>query len=1675
MCTFLMIIIFLRMFRLLLFVFIACLSLAQITCMDGKSYVKISMKCTSYCYEQGVKIYDGSTLLFQNDIYIDYQDSEVLSCIDTSSTGLYTLELTDSYGDGWYEGSYVTLTGLHGNIFFKNWMTERGTYGSAISQTYTLSLLYAIDLHSDWKVKNNAQGDWTGTSYSDSDWNTETLGSATGTSYVGTQYFRKQFNGVSDMAAYEVRLNYCYGVVAYISGMEVFRDNMPDGAVSSTTAATTQYADVSFRGFIRPGSEIAQNGVLAVELHFLSGFTQPNIDFDAFLAVVGSSVKDAKCFPYPYTVDITSESSYTVNSVTSMYDFNVQSSLSYYWLSSASLIVKMSLNSALPALINNMMLYPKFANSNPRAGTVEGSMDGSSYSTVIGFSGYEITPKEFSHALGYWGGKTYKYYRLTVSSGTASNLIIYEYMPSICSVQSPPSIVFSQTSYSYYKNVETVHIEPVIFGFTQCTVQPALPQGLTLDPDTCIISGTALESRAETTYTITSAVETPSITGTIILAVNECNGSVIRLLRTYQYSAYTEAFNIINPDTEEVLFSVDYSSGQTDDMDWSSLICISIDRIGVDVFSSTYFWAVNSYLYVQVMLDSTETETLLRARYDNYLGIEPSFFVHIGLPIHSYEEWYYRNQGDVPSNWYDSNTSGWSTGSRGNFGQFTKRVELYKKTFTVSSLDNISAFSISIRYRYGVVVYLNNVEVFKNGITTLSESALVENIYPSLLFRTITLPVRTMAEDGTPATSYLQTNSNTIAIALVANGDSTRDSTFDASLALMGDNEYSRVFDYTTSTSGSASVSTDPFTHYYYAGVYGTLCTDNSLTISFNNDRREWISSVLIQSAYDTADYYVRQMAILGKNAADEEWTLLGNFTDMGWSLVGQTKKLWLKNNKPYNSYMFQNMKSMISACTWRLSRIDMYTDNLSVNIPDLQYVESPAFKDIEMAESYPTSNMYRDFTVSPALPAGLHLCTGTGMIYGTATEGSPQKAYTISAYKANGDATSYVLNLMVDVCTGGRGLITAKMRSDGYPEENSWKLFQGRGEQGSPLAQLDVLPVANALVYMDRCLNDGIYTFVAYDSFGDGWLIPGGYMMTVDVGATIFEIRALPYNDNEPISASVVFSSFLPFQITYSDWMVAKVEQPPEGWTEINYSGSEFVSMKASEIGTSPYVTTYIRKTFSLPNLDDYQVLNVRVRYSGGIVAFFNGKKVARFNLDDDYTYSSSASSAHDPTVFSSFHIILPTTGAVVGQNVIAFEVHNPVNSADSVSFDATGIFGVEECSLLLDTYSSISGSPLLSSPAVYENLMNLDLLTSATISTDVDTYLDFVVENQEGTTFNYYGMLTTTSISGMGFSLMGRSSPDDVLINFASVVGSNIVNRQIVRFSSPINFISFRYFHWQIESTPYSSSASVQSYLFYYCKSSGNACPADGEFPSVAEGQVSPALCDYGFKGYKYRICSGGVLGEVQLGNCTHIAPYDLLYPQSSYDFVLDLNIKEQMPTYTNVITRFSVDHPLPTGLSLNAETGAITGKPTELSESTAYVVRGENPVGAVTTTIYITVRKGKCVPDGDFKETQVGNEAVYECASKGSYVGTVKRRCVLGATDGEWEKSSGVCISVVTIVILVVVVIVIILIVVFILLRVTRKKKAVGGVRGKKASAKTMKSTKSTTPKSEKKVKV
>ena len=60
------------------------------------------------------------------------------------------------------------------------------------------------------------------------------------------------------------------------------------------------------------------------------------------------------------------------------------------------------------------------------------------------------------------------------------------------------------------------------------------------------------------------------------------------------------------------------------------------------------------------------------------------------------------------------------------------------------------------------------------------------------------------------------------------------------------------------------------------------------------------------------------------------------------------------------------------------------------------------------------------------------------------------------------------------------------------------------------------------------------------------------------------------------------------------------------------------------------------------MSGLNDYQVLNVRVKYSGGVGAYVNGNVVARFNVEDEFDSLSLSITDHDPNVFSKFHVIL-------------------------------------------------------------------------------------------------------------------------------------------------------------------------------------------------------------------------------------------------------------------------------------------------------------------------------------------------------------------------------------------------------------------------------------------------
>lgn len=552
------------------------------------------------------------------------------------------------------------------------------------------------------------------------------------------------------------------------------------------------------------------------------------------------------------------------------------------------------------------------------------------------------------------------------------------------------------------------------------------------------------------------------------------------------------------------------------------------------------------------------------------------------------------------------------------------------------------------------------------------------------------------------------------------------------------------------------------------------------------------------------------------------------------------------------------------------------------------------------------------------------------------------------------------------------------------------------------------------------------------------------------DMGELEFDIEELNRGQGSPVAVSTVFSTYFPFQVGFTEW---KVSQSGEvaGWNTIAFDESGWTMQKAAEIRNPNSVTTYIRKSFQLTNVDDYQVLNARVKYAGGVAVYFNGNKVARLNLIETFGEHTESMTIHDPTVFSKFHVILGTAGIQEGKNVIAFEVHRPVgtSSADPFVFDATGVFGVETCSTIIDSFSDVSSTEPLSGSI--EDLMDLNPFTIATLSASRDTFIEWTVENLEGSKWNAFNILGISTISTWILEISGFTTPDDPESRLEMMNGNgNIQQRTKPQIPVPMAVAGFRKFRYEVIEV--SMESAVEAIFAAYCRASGAVCPGIDNYPSVAEGQISPSLCPEGFNGYAYRMCANGTLGEVRMENCKYKVPTMIHYQSTRFDFVRDIVSSTDKPTYRNIITRWFLDDGvhLPQGLLLDETTGEIYGVPVEESALLSFIIRVENPSSAAYVEIQISVRKGRCNAEGVFPSLDVGEVAEYRCSEKGHSIGVQKRACVLGEKDGEWQKTTGLCVSTFTIVIAVGIVIAVVMNVVFLFMRMRKRMKGVGGLK-------------------------
>lgn len=106
--------------------------------------------------------------------------------------------------------------------------------------------------------------------------------------------------------------------------------------------------------------------------------------------------------------------------------------------------------------------------------------------------------------------------------------------------------------------------------------------------------------------------------------------------------------------------------------------------------------------------------------------------------------------------------------------------------------------------------------------------------------------------------------------------------------------------------------------------------------------------------------------------------------------------------------------------------------------------------------------------------------------------------------------------------------------------------------------------------------------------------------------------------------------------------------------WNTVTFDDSAWSVTKAAGIPSTKYPTTYIRKSFELTGIEDYMVMNIRMKYASGVAVYLNGNRLPRFSLEEGYNAFTESISVHNATVFSKFHVILSATGVVNERNCL-------------------------------------------------------------------------------------------------------------------------------------------------------------------------------------------------------------------------------------------------------------------------------------------------------------------------------------------------------------------------------------------------------------------------------------
>jgi hypothetical protein len=129
-------------------------------------------------------------------------------------------------------------------------------------------------------------------------------------------------------------------------------------------------------------------------------------------------------------------------------------------------------------------------------------------------------------------------------------------------------------------------------------------------------------------------------------------------------------------------------------------------------------------------------------------------------------------------------------------------------------------------------------------------------------------------------------------------------------------------------------------------------------------------------------------------------------------------------------------------------------------------------------------------------------------------------------------------------------------------------------------------------------------------------------------------------------------------------------------GWAsgtgEFGYGdGDESTIVSYGPDPNNKYITTYFRKSVTIPDVNAFTSFQLGVKRDDGVVIYVNGVEVWRDNLTGTVSYNTLADMDAADDGNSVLTATIPTSYFVNGNNVIAAEVHQFVINSSDLSFD--------------------------------------------------------------------------------------------------------------------------------------------------------------------------------------------------------------------------------------------------------------------------------------------------------------------------------------------------------------------------------------------------------------------